>query len=125
MWRITPGEDPSQNNTFIHEIAHQWFNYIIGNDYTEPFLSESFAEFSAAYFFHEQGEKMRGFDYIRGKDFVLDIAINPRKEEVDKSSDKSFSLYYERGPLVIYELYCTVGQEKFDAFMQKYFGSDF
>lgn len=35
-----------------HEVAHQWFYSVIGNDpYNEPWLDESFAEFLEAFVF--------------------------------------------------------------------------
>ena len=40
---------PPAGNAIAHEIAHQWFAFILGNDPSkEPWLDESFAEFSAA-----------------------------------------------------------------------------
>ena len=35
--------------TPVHEVSHQWFYSIVGDDqWSEPWLDESFAEFSAA-----------------------------------------------------------------------------
>jgi hypothetical protein len=40
---------PSQSTAVAHELAHQWFYSIVGDDqWSEPWLDESFAEFSAA-----------------------------------------------------------------------------
>jgi aminopeptidase N len=40
---------PAQPTAVAHELAHQWFYGIVGDDqYSEPWLDESFAEFSAA-----------------------------------------------------------------------------
>jgi aminopeptidase N len=40
---------PAQPTAVAHELAHQWFYSIVGDDqYSEPWLDESFAEFSAA-----------------------------------------------------------------------------
>jgi hypothetical protein len=40
---------PEQPTAVAHELAHQWFYSIVGDDqYDEPWLDESFAEFSAA-----------------------------------------------------------------------------
>jgi hypothetical protein len=40
---------PAQATAVAHELAHQWFYGIVGDDqYSEPWLDESFAEFSAA-----------------------------------------------------------------------------
>ena len=40
---------PAQPTAVAHELAHQWFYSIVGDDqWSEPWLDESFAEFSAA-----------------------------------------------------------------------------
>src|SRR3954470_12451706 len=40
---------PAQATAVAHELAHQWFYSIVGDDqWSEPWLDESFAEFSAA-----------------------------------------------------------------------------
>jgi Peptidase family M1 domain len=40
---------PPDPTSIAHELAHQWFYGIVGNDqWSEPWLDESFAEFSAA-----------------------------------------------------------------------------
>jgi hypothetical protein len=40
---------PADPTSVAHELAHQWFYAIVGDDqYREPWLDESFAEFSAA-----------------------------------------------------------------------------
>src|SRR3954470_7127912 len=40
---------PVQPTAIAHELAHQWFYSIVGDDqWSEPWLDESFAEFSAA-----------------------------------------------------------------------------
>ena len=40
---------PAQSTAVAHELAHQWFYGIVGDDqWSEPWLDESFAEFSAA-----------------------------------------------------------------------------
>jgi hypothetical protein len=40
---------PAQPTAVAHELAHQWFYSIVGDDqYSEPWLDESFAEFSSA-----------------------------------------------------------------------------
>jgi aminopeptidase N len=40
---------PAQATAIAHEVAHQWFYGIVGDDqWTEPWLDESFAEFTAA-----------------------------------------------------------------------------
>ncbi|NEZ42506.1 M1 family metallopeptidase [Paenibacillus alvei] len=119
MGLVSPQKSPEKDSVFVHEIAHQWFHSIIGNDSeTESFLDEGFADFSKLYYYDAQGDKMNGFDSARIDTFSLDRAINSPN---DKAGDSPDALYYKKGRLAIYELYRTVGQEKFDAFMKEYF----
>ena len=55
--------DPKNNSVFIHEIAHQWFHGIIGNNSeTESFLDEGFADFSTYYYLDKTKGSEKAFD---------------------------------------------------------------
>ncbi|WP_242069364.1 hypothetical protein [Paenibacillus dendritiformis] len=44
MGLVSAQDDPENKTAFVHEIAHQWFHSIIGNDSEhESFLDEGFA----------------------------------------------------------------------------------
>lgn len=119
MGLVSANAVPEKHTAFVHEIAHQWFHSIIGNDSeTESFLDEGFADFAMSYFFNEQGDKLSGFDDVRNNEFPEDRAINSTN---DNAGESPHELFYKRGRLAIYELYRTVGQEKFDLFMKEYF----
>ncbi|NGP57740.1 M1 family metallopeptidase [Paenibacillus thiaminolyticus] len=119
MGLVSAQDDPASKTAFVHEIAHQWFHSIIGNDSEhESFLDEGFADFAMAYFYEEQGNKMSGFDGVRMDEFPLEETINSTNDNVGDSPD---AVFYKKGRLAIYELYRTVGQAKFDAFMKAYY----
>lgn len=119
MGLVSPLDDPENKTAFVHEIAHQWFHSIIGNDSEhESFLDEGFADFAMAYFYEEQGNKMSGFDGVRMDEFPLEESINSTNDNVGDSPD---AVFYKKGRLAIYELYRTVGQAKFDSFMKEYY----
>ncbi|WP_259392195.1 M1 family metallopeptidase [Paenibacillus thiaminolyticus] len=119
MGLVSAQDDPESKTAFVHEIAHQWFHSIIGNDSEhESFLDEGFADFAMAYFYEEQGNKMSGFDGVRMDEFPLEETINSTNDNVGDSPD---AVFYKKGRLAIYELYRTVGQAKFDAFMKAYY----
>lgn len=119
MGLVSAQDDPENKTAFVHEIAHQWFHSIIGNDSEhESFLDEGFADFAMAYFYEEQGNKMSGFDGVRMDEFPLEESINSTNDNVGDSPD---AVFYKKGRLAIYELYRTVGQAKFDAFMKEYY----
>ncbi|WP_145045512.1 M1 family metallopeptidase [Paenibacillus xylanexedens] len=119
MGQMSTDSLPEKDTTFIHEIAHQWFHALIGNDSEdESFLDEAFADFSMVYFQEKQGDKLNGFNALRFDNEPVDLAIASTNEE---AGDLAGLLYYQKGRQAIYQLYRSVGEEKFDAFMQAYF----
>lgn len=57
-------EQEALESVLIHEIAHQWFYYLVTNDpFRESWLDESLTEFSSALYISEQdGDADSGFD---------------------------------------------------------------
>ncbi|WP_426333087.1 M1 family metallopeptidase [Paenibacillus silvae] len=110
---------PENDTTFVHEIAHQWFHALIGNNSeTESFLDEGFADFSTVYFLEKQGNKVGGFRSIQLDPSPIDLPIASTNEQVGEMADYVF---YQKGRQAIYQLYRSVGEQKFDAFMKEYF----
>ncbi|MGF6352750.1 hypothetical protein ABIE27_000646 [Paenibacillus sp. 4624] len=110
---------PEDDTTFVHEIAHQWFHALIGNNSeTESFLDEGFADFSTVYFLEKQGNKLGGFRSIQLDPSPIDLPIASTNEQAGEMADYVF---YQKGRQAIYQLYRSVGEQKFDAFMKEYF----
>lgn len=105
-------------NTF-HEVAHQWFYGLVGNDENqEPWLDEGFSEFSAGLCLDAEGDT--DFPYWELKA----IAGNAAKgEKVNVPCDKA-SVYqwviYDRGAVFLNTLMDAVGQEKFFSVLSDY-----
>ncbi|MEK4356643.1 M1 family metallopeptidase [Paenibacillus sp. FSL M7-1455] len=120
MGQIRPNSDPAHDTTFVHEIAHQWFHALIGNNSEkESFLDEGFADFSMVYFAEKQGDKLNGFKSIQIDDLSsIDKPIAGTNTEV---GDLQSPTFYNKGRQAIYQLYRNVGEEKFDMFMKEYF----
>ncbi|MFD0710949.1 M1 family metallopeptidase [Paenibacillus sp. GCM10027626] len=119
MGKLSPDANPVQNTVFIHEIAHQWFHALIGNNSElESFLDEGFADFATSYFAEKQGDPLNGFKMIQFDDTPIDIPIASSNTEV---GDMANPVFYDKGRQAIYQLYRMVGEKKFDAFMQAYF----
>lgn len=92
---------------------------MIGNNSeTESFLDEGFAEFSTVYFLEKQGNKLGGFRSIQLDPSPIDLPIASTNEQVGEMADYVF---YQKGRQAIYQLYRSVGEQKFDAFMKEYF----
>ena len=125
-----------------HEVAHQWFYSVIGNDpYNEPWLDEAFAEFFEGFVFPISGlnviEKIelekdkntgvpiqRYTDFYRIKNSMLEqIPINKFINLPYDSYDKDdYSHYvYQSGAFFLFELEQTMGEEKFFSMLQNYY----
>ncbi|WP_340013752.1 M1 family metallopeptidase [Paenibacillus sp. FSL K6-1318] len=119
MGQIQNGAVPEEDTTFVHEIAHQWFHALIGNNSeTESFLDEGFADFSMVYFAEKQGDKLNGFRSIQFDTAPVDMEIASTNNE---AGDLAGLVYYQKGRQAIYQLYRSDGEEKFDELMRTYF----
>ncbi|MHB0802855.1 M1 family metallopeptidase [Bacillus thuringiensis] len=111
------------NDPLVHELAHQWFYGMIGNDsYSDPALDESFASFANLYFqeYHTQGRS--GFkeklSHLIREGFQNLGAIN---RPIDQYNDDYVPYIYVVGYLPLIDLYYQVGEKKFDQIMKAYF----
>ncbi|WFR65333.1 M1 family metallopeptidase [Paenibacillus amylolyticus] len=119
MGQIHDSAVPEEDTTFVHEIAHQWFHALIGNNSeTESFLDEGFADFSMVYFAEKQGDQLNGFRSIQFDTAPVDMAIAATNDE---AGELAGLVYYQKGRQAIYQLYRSVGEEKFDELMKTYF----
>ena len=120
MGQIEPNSEPTHDYVFVHEIAHQWFHALIGNNSeTESFLDEGFADFSKVYFAEKQGDDLNGFKSIQIDD--LSSIDKPVTATNTEAGDMQSPTFYNKGRQAIYQLYRTVGEENFDMFMKEYF----
>lgn len=120
MGQIQHNANPQQDYVFVHEIAHQWFHALIGNNSEkESFLNEGFAEFSKVYFAEKQGDILNGFQAIQIEDMsFVDKPIASANAEAEGEAD---AIFYKKGRQAIYQLYRRVGEDPFDRFMREYF----
>jgi aminopeptidase N len=100
--------------TVAHEIAHQWWYRIVGNDqYTEPWLDESFAEFSQARLPDSAG----GPDRLR---YCSQLPNPPRAPltATMRTFSRSTNIYaevaYVGGACTLTTLAGELGRERFD-----------
>ena len=127
-----------------HEVAHQWFYGVIGNDpYNEAWLDESFAEFFEQFVFPISGSKiildiecekegnigtplMLFEEYYKLKNSMLeqrnqDKFINLSYENYDKKKDEYSYYVYQGGSYFLFELEQAMGEEKFFSMIQRYY----
>ncbi len=112
-------------SVIAHEVAHQWFYNLVGNDQIEqPWLDESLAQFATWQYYADR----YGLGAANGFKASLD-ARWARVENADIKVGQPVSAYtakeysaiaYGRGALFFFALRDQMGQEKFDTFMQDY-----
>lgn len=112
--------------TTVHEVAHQWYYSIIGNDQpNEPWVDESLTQYSTyLYFVDEYGEALAE-DYRQSFVFrwdVLDRAEIPIGMPAGEYEGSEYSaIVYGRGPLFFEALSETMGEAVFNEFIRDYY----
>lgn len=111
--------------TTAHEVAHQWFYALVGNDQLdEPWLDESLTQYATLLYFRDHYGPAGGEGYYQ--------SLEQRWQRVDNAGiaiGQPVSAYdgaeysaiiYGRGPIFVDTLAQTMGQETFNAFLRDY-----
>jgi hypothetical protein len=119
------------NERFAHEIAHQYWGHVVKMPSDEEqWITESFAEYSAALFM-KVGKGDATYNSIvghwrPGARFATDKAPIPLANRVHLLSDATSEyairtgLLYEKGPLLLYALNKELGDQQFLTFLKSY-----
>jgi hypothetical protein len=123
-WIMDPQIDYLES-TVVHEVAHQWFYNLVGNDQLdEPWLDESLAQFATMQYFADRyGEEgMLAFRReLRGRWAYTDNAEIPVGLAVREYDAFEYSgIVYGRGGLFFMELEAVMGSDNFALFMKSY-----
>lgn len=123
-------------NVIVHEIAHQWWYGLVGNDeYHYGWLDEGLTEYSTVLFYNENPEyKVNTKDLIKNttNSYVTFVDIYSKVfKEVDTSMNRKLNQYnneseyvyiaYVKGMLLFDSLKDILGKEKFLKCLQTYF----
>ena len=119
------------NERFAHEIAHQYWGYVVRESSNEEtWLSESFAEYSAALALRKLMPNGEGVynklvsTWRGGAKMGVNIAPIPYANRIEGDRSNSFrqrfALLYEKGPYLLYTLHKEVGDVPFLTFMKSY-----
>jgi hypothetical protein len=109
---------PAQGTAVAHELAHQWFYGIVGDDqWSEPWLDESFAEFSAARLPRRQvPNRLGGCKLPDARDVPLDASM---ARLTGGGGGRYVRTVYIGGACVLRALQRALGARPFDAFMRR------
>lgn len=117
-------DEASIDTVLVHEIAHQWFYYIVGNDpFEDAWLDESITEFASALFLADYyGDESYGYN-------SAEMAMLSEKPErytnlpLDEYSDPRYvSTVYGEAPLILRNFFAERGgQEEALAFLSAYY----
>lgn len=111
----------------VHEVAHQWFYGLIGDDQIrEPWLDEAAATYATALYYDKavgQGQGTGFLSNIRAivrshPDSATPIGLGIG--EYESESDYALFVYY-KGALFFDALRNQLGERAFDAFLARYF----
>lgn len=122
-------EDPAApffEHVVAHEVAHQWFYGVVGNDQVdEPWLDESLTQYATWLYYRdrygEEGDTSFAASLQRrwagASDRTMPIGL-----PVAAYNDADYSaIVYGRGPLFLDTLAETLGEDVFAAFWQDYY----
>jgi aminopeptidase N len=109
-----------------HEVAHQWFYSLIGNDQVdEPWLDEAMAQYATLLYYRDvygqdgangfRGSLERRWQRVNRADIPIGLPVR------DYDNSGYGAIVYGRGPLFIEALAETMGPDTFDAFLRDYY----
>ena len=122
FYNLYPGNPQSNIHVYTaHEIAHQWFYGIVGNDQAEdPWLDEAFATYTEDLFYERFYPEYRDWhweNYISAHNPYgkIDVSIYTSGEITEYRN-----IVYRNGAVFLKELRATIGDEAFFSFLKDY-----
>ncbi|HNT53155.1 MAG TPA: M1 family metallopeptidase [Anaerolineaceae bacterium] len=108
-----------------HEMAHQWFYNLVGNDQIgEPWLDEALAQY-CTYLYYLDAHDLAAADEYRGEWISRWARVNQEDIPIGLSSGEYAAneyspIVYGRGPVFLFTLAETMGADRFDSFLATY-----
>lgn len=103
-----------------HEIGHQWFYGIIGNnEYEEPWMDESFAAFSSA--LYDKGLHLLFTPSVGNEEYHLSSPASTFAAGGEKGKKAYYQMIYGYGSRTLNDLRLKVGDKAFYSAMKVYF----
>ncbi|MEI2690264.1 MAG: M1 family metallopeptidase [Anaerolineae bacterium] len=117
-------------STTVHEVAHQWFYNLVGNDQVdEPWLDEALTQYATLLYFGDQHgpageqafrESLEGrWERSDGEKIPVGLPVAAYSDGGEYPQTYG-AIVYGRGPLFFEALRAEMGQDVFDAFLRDY-----
>lgn len=109
-----------------HEVAHQWWYNVVGNDQVnQPWLDEALAQY-ATYLYYGSRYGQGGYDGFKqsltDRWERVDFEDKPVGLPVEAYHDKEYgAIVYGRGPLFLLALRDAIGEEKMTELLRRYY----
>ncbi|MDQ1301732.1 MAG: hypothetical protein QG637_1654, partial [Chloroflexota bacterium] len=109
-----------------HEVAHQWWYNVVGNDQVnDPWLDEALTQYST-YFYYEKAYGKQAIenlmDSFRARWARVDFLEKPIGLPVSTYPDKEYgAIVYGRGPLFLIALRDQIGADKMAQLLRRYY----
>lgn len=122
--------DPERQALFeaatVHEVAHQWWYNVVGNDQlNDPWLDEALAQYSAYLYFRDVYGTAGAEGFVRALNdrwARADFAEKPVGLPVAAYDAREYgAIVYGRGPLFLLALRNQLGEAGMAALLQRYF----
>ncbi|MCP4212880.1 MAG: M1 family metallopeptidase [Halieaceae bacterium] len=122
---------PSQvilESTVAHEVAHQWFYNVVGNDQVDdPWLDEAVVQYATGLYYRDTYDESAERRYRSSWDERwgrVDHAGIPIGLPTGAYEGSEYgAIVYGRGPIFVATLAEEMGEETFDAFLRDYYQS--
>lgn len=122
--------DPAQTriyfeSTIAHEVAHQWFYNMVGDDQVHaPWLDEALAQYATGIYFQDKYGSQAASQYRQsweGRWAQVNFAEIPIGKPVSAYSENEYGpIVYGRGPIFLETLAKQMGEDVFSAFLKEY-----
>jgi hypothetical protein len=112
-------------STTAHEVGHQWFYGLVGNDQlNEPWLDEALTQYATYRYYLDRYGESGGeayFDNLLGRWARVDNEAVPIGLPVGAYEEAEYgAIVYGRGPVFVRALADAMGRDTFDAFLRDY-----
>ena len=109
--------------SLVHEIAHQWFYIIIGNDqFNEPWIDEGLASLLQEFLFRDEDEIYDLFKAQHGRlnEFLATAEHTSLMDNISvyNSWGEYFNIHYTKAKLMFYDLRLKMGIDGFGEFLR-------